>query len=811
MEINLTTLFLILMSIRECYMCLRNQESQIPPSIEESKRATTSIYLECLCTDSKVATNLKWLDINNREIESLRPGQKPVMYTERQDDRISLHIPSLSKTMSGMYKCVNDYNNGSNYEIQQYTVDVYEPPIIHADNEQYISLGKDSTVQCEAYADSSPMITWHKRNEDLTQIFSNDKYEIKSDGLLIKNVTQEDAGSYSCSVLDLNHGEGVDLDITVKVMIEPKIEHIIADPEGTLIAGDTLTIECVADGIPHPDFVWRKVTNVKPESNNTSSVVLHNRIMFENITADDQGTYECVAKSFAGEAKQQIVIEVLVPPQITEFSNKTVAVGSVAQMVCNAIGRPTPNISIIFVGKGNDEELRETTEEDIFNNLSFITVTTGHEGFYICNASNEIDFVTKIMYLSVLKKPYFIEQNETVWGWNGKTVNLSCESEANPKPNVNWRYRGNDVQSIEDFHAKRQLLDTLNNQTDGHYLLVDVTNSTELYGVYECTARNNLGEATKIIYFEKGYAPPAINNAFEVSTATTATFQIIGPNYLIGPPIIGITCEYDEATNYGITNIHRNRTWSIDREFKLVKLKPQTTYNIKFAAQNEVGIGEWSATFNFTTLKPSTPNSPVWEVDTSVVNVSNLNHVLKWKMADDNGEPIDYYTLRYCQNCEIDDESCKKLNVKATSKLEMNTNILNPNTTYCVELLAHNYLGDSTAANITVNVAALVTESPPAMSAGAIIGIAFIVVLLALLILDVVLLVWRRQGIIANCYYKKNKKRKEDSVQTRDKKGLLRNNCESVADSDFNKTEAKHKEFEYNKNTGIITGKHSAV
>ncbi|XP_031766911.2 fasciclin-2-like isoform X2 [Galleria mellonella] len=767
MECKLAVLFVILLSTGESDSC-NNDISNSPTLIEESKRATTSVYLECYCQDSKVKTNLKWLDINNKVIETLRPGPKPDMYTERQTNKISLHIPSLSKTMSGVYKCINDHNNGSYYEIQQYKVDVYEPPSIREDSTQFISLGKDSKIKCELFAISLPMITWHKKTEDLIQIFTDDKYKIVSDGLIIKNVTQEDAGNYICSVLDLKYSEEVDMDITVEVMIEPKIKQIVANPDRTLIAGEALTLECIADGVPYPEFTWSKVTNTKPGVNTTNWFVLSNKMWFENVTGEDQGTYECIAKNNAGEAKQQLVIEVLVPPQITEFSNKTVAVGSNAQIVCNTIGRPTPNVSIIFIGKDNDEEFRESTEDDILNNLSFITVNPSHEGFYICNASNEIDIVTKTMYLTVLRKPHFKEPNETIWGWIGKTVNISCESEANPKPNITWRYLGNNEQTVDEFHMKRQLIEAMTSEPDTYYLTIDITaNSTKLYGYYECIAKNNLGEAIKQIYFQEGFVPPPIKNASGETTATSASFEIVVPDYLVGPPIIGITCEYDEASNYGITNIHKNRTWSIDRDFKLDKLKPKTTYNIKFAAQNEVGVGEWSASFFFETMKPSTPNSPIWEVDFPVVNVSKLNQVLKWKAADDNGEPIDYYTLRYCQNCEIDEESCKKINIETTNKLQLNTNILNANTTYCVELLAHNQMGNSAAANITVHVAALVVEPTPTLSAGAIIGIAVAVVLLALLILDLILLIWRRQGIIANCYYKNNRKRKDDNLQTR--------------------------------------------
>lgn len=81
------------------------------------------------------------------------------------------------------------------------------------------------------------------------------------------------------------------------------------------------------------------------------------------------------------------------------------------------------------------------------------------------------------------------------------------------------------------------------------------------------------------------------------------TFAIEGPYEVFGPEVIGYKSEYDDSENYNITDIHMNRTWSIDRPFKLDRLRPNTSYYIKFAAINNVGEGAWSETFKFVTLE----------------------------------------------------------------------------------------------------------------------------------------------------------------------------------------------------------------
>lgn len=88
---------------------------------------------------------------------------------------------------------------------------------------------------------------------------------------------------------------------------------------------------------------------------------------------------------------------------------------------------------------------------------------------------------------------------------------------------------------------------------------------------------------------------------------TEVIFNIVTPAFYQGPDIRGYTAEYDKEVNYDVTDIHLNRTWSVDRQsegFRLKKLEANTSYLIKFAAENDVGRGAWSPTFGFRTLEP---------------------------------------------------------------------------------------------------------------------------------------------------------------------------------------------------------------
>ncbi|VVD03754.1 unnamed protein product [Leptidea sinapis] len=279
-------------------------------------------------------------------------------------------------------------------------------------------------------------------------------------------------------------------------------------------------------------------------------------------------------------------IEVLVPPVILEFDNITATEGSTVQIACKARGLPTPKINLLYLGEEPEDQRivwssNNTSEIETEFYLTFLQVNRSHEGSYICNATNDVESVYSEMFMTVYYKPYFNKPIENIWGWSGNPVNLTCDYESNPPSNISWRLIVENENKVP----------------------VEVDDTIQ-YGIYECTAGNDYGEAKKIIVFLEGFAPPPVRNVTVLNvTATSATFNIDGPEEITGPPIVGFTSEYDVAENFDVTNIHINRTWSLDRPYRINKLRPNSSYFIRFAAVNDVGGGAWSDFIEFVTLE----------------------------------------------------------------------------------------------------------------------------------------------------------------------------------------------------------------
>ncbi|XP_049875038.1 fasciclin-2-like isoform X2 [Pectinophora gossypiella] len=760
--------------VKECFTCFTYNE------FVGSKmwKSGDSFYSECVCEHPVLAKkNLKWLGPNDQEIVESGPGKAKV-YTEWKGNTLNLHIASLSKPLSGIYKCVSEGMNRQRYTISQ-KIEVYDPLyFVNANATQYLIKGQDSLITCEARADSNPEITWSKGQDD-EEITVNNKYDIIQVGLVIKNVTEDDAGTYRCKAQVLDTGENVDRYIKAEVMKVPVVKEISANPNNVLVEGKPLTLDCLADGLPLPSYIWRKFPNHAGSIKNVTWHQDFSKIVFKNITEEDRGVYQCTAHNKAGVTAKNITVEVHTKPRISKFKNITVAEGSPATIKCAATGRPRPDVIILYYGDEPAQPVfrNKSSENSMDIVLTFDKIEKFHERIYYCNASNEVGFTVEKMYLKVLHKPHFKNPEEMVWAWDEKTVNLSCEHESQPPAIVMWSFKGNsDLAPEEKIMEVNQLWSAKISKTTEHYIKLKPVKNF-LYGTYECIAKNHLGSAKKVIHVKKGFIPPPMGHV-QISdiTASSVTFELTAPENT-GPPVIGFKAEYDTELNYNITNIHLNRTWAIGIPYKIDKLEKMTRYFIRFAAINEVGTGPLGPFLQFDTPGKSVPEPPTWE------NEADLTE-------------------------EGTESNCTVKVIPPTTNVALDD--LSENTTYLLEMVAHNSVGNSTPTRLEFTVEMMEDLAQRmTMSAGEIVGIAIAVVILCIVLLDILLLVTRKKGMIATCCFKKNKKKKEANKQSRDKKGLLKDNSETT--DTLKRPDNGHKEYEYNKSTGVITGKHSAV
>lgn len=131
-------------------------------------------------------------------------------------------------------------------------------------------------------------------------------------------------------------------------------------------------------------------------------------------------------------------------------------------------------------------------------------------------------------------------------------------------------------------------------------------------------------------------------------------------------------------------------------------LKPQTFYDFRFAATNDVGRGDWGSDMHETTPGRSVPQEPKIPRTSQTYEEYDMSpysnqYELSWLPTADNGEPIDMYKIKYCQirrDGQLLENTCRVTETQGRMTRYWLRG-LSSDTFYRVELQAHNVMGFS--------------------------------------------------------------------------------------------------------------------
>uniref|UniRef100_A0A452GMQ6 Uncharacterized protein n=1 Tax=Gopherus agassizii TaxID=38772 RepID=A0A452GMQ6_9SAUR len=587
--------------------------SKVELSVGESKFFT--------CTAIGEPDSIDWY---NPQGEKIASSQRVVIQKEGVRSRLTIYNANVED--AGIYRCQATDTKGQTQEATV-VLEIYQK-LTFRDiiTPQEFRQGEDAEVVCHVTSSPAPVVSWLYRNEEVTTIADNRFVMLSNNNLQILNINKSDEGIYRCEGRVEARGEIDFRDITVIVNVPPAITFLQKSFNATADRGEAVTLFCRATGSPEPEISWHRNGKLIDESEKYILRGSNTELTIRDIKNFDAGPYVCGAKNKAGNDKKQTFLQVFVQPQIIHLKNETTFENGQTTLICEAEGEPVPEITwkraidgITFSeGDKSPDGRIEVKGRHGKSSLHIKDVKLSDSGRYDCEAASRIGGHQKSMYLDIEYAPTFVSNQTLYYSWEGNPINISCEVLSNPIASVHWR-RGKLVLPAKNTtHVKTY--------SAGRKLILEIAPTSDNdFGRYNCTATNRIGTRHQEYTLGQADVPssPYGVRIIELSQ-TIAKVSFNKPDSHGGVPIHHYQVDVKEVAS---------ETWKVVRSHGVQSdnLEPNTTYEIKVAAVNGKGQGEYSKIEIFQTL-------PVR---------SGKSFKLSITKQDDGGAPILEYIVKY--------------------------------------------------------------------------------------------------------------------------------------------------------------------
>ncbi|XP_065673507.1 contactin-4 isoform X1 [Hydra vulgaris] len=492
--------------ILKCYLIVLSTLTRIPPIFLESNDPYLGFIQE---PENGLVETL------NYKLTCKAFGDQLLIYSWYKDDIVinnknnrtlvledgSLTIfNALRSKDQGKYRCLVSNRYGGLLSKSAFVTFPYLNEFSAEDSNSRVTAGDKKVLFCNA-PDSYPdrNIYWAKRHSSGNyfplQLDMNSYYSVSEAGdLYFSYTTKEDYGIYYCSV-ENNKLRRV-LKRTVDLKVSQKETQDIVPPEvwvfndQTAMKNSNFMMECIAFGRPVPTMQFRRVdTNAILKG----SYQVGNRLRYEFGSFDVQhrGEYSCEVSNDLGQTNSKTAFLELEasPEMITPDENKFSAQDTTISFRCEATGVPAVTYSWYL----NGQLLEPSDGVSTKGTLTITVKSSKSSGFYQCIASNRHGEAMMTIRFSVLETPAAFgplstSPAETTHAVVGGFAQIFCIPTGAPKPTITWK-KINDTTEILKTSDKYTILPT------GTLKINNIKLSDS--GIYECTAKNRLGSATR--------------------------------------------------------------------------------------------------------------------------------------------------------------------------------------------------------------------------------------------------------------------------------------------------------------------------
>ncbi|XP_058473190.1 netrin receptor DCC isoform X4 [Solea solea] len=158
-------------------------------------------------------------------------------------------------------------------------------------------LGTDAILECSVSGYPTPSFQW-RRGEELIQSWNKKFSLLAGSNLIIRSVSDDDSGSYSCTATNKN--ENVSAHTELSVLVPPQFLNY---PTNSYAYESTDTeLECAVAGNPQPTVRWMK-NGEEVIPSDYFQIVDGSNLQILGLVKSDEGFYQCVAENSAGSAQ----------------------------------------------------------------------------------------------------------------------------------------------------------------------------------------------------------------------------------------------------------------------------------------------------------------------------------------------------------------------------------------------------------------------------------------------------------------------------------------------------------------------------
>ncbi|XP_035465449.2 neuronal cell adhesion molecule a isoform X2 [Scophthalmus maximus] len=366
-----------------------------------------------------------------------------------------------------------------------------------------VQMGVSLVLQCRPPAGlPPPVIFWMDNNFQRLPLDKRVSQALNGD-LYFSNVLPEDTRSDYICYARFPHTQTIQQKQPISVIV------LNNSPEGErppgfmmplgpasakmVLRGETLELECIAEGLPTPDISWQKDGGELP----SSRMSFHNfkkTLMISDVNEADAGDYRCSATNNLGNAHHMIKVSVKAAPfWVSAPRNLILAPNETGILTCRVNGEPKPKITWFVNGirlENAPEDHSRKVEDDT---VILSNVQTGSSAVYQCNASNEFGYLMANAFVSVLAEAprVLTPPNQVYQVIANHPALLHCASFGSPIPTITW------------------FKDSQTSIRNGDPYVIHENGTLEIHvaqplnsGKYTCIATNNLGIRENHVFLE---------------------------------------------------------------------------------------------------------------------------------------------------------------------------------------------------------------------------------------------------------------------------------------------------------------------